>query len=120
MMGGYAKRALSTTDYAGISFTISALFVSYKTSIVCHHCCSFCVVHSPSLDYQHVPRARQCLLLPTATRIWKIGATEVAMRLGDTTDAHLISRHNNYITLGCDRDSVLSGDCWGESFSASL
>ena len=37
--------------------------------------------------------ARYDLVLPSATRVRKIGATEVAMRLGDTTDTHLVTRH---------------------------
>lgn len=33
------------------------------------------------------------VMLPNASRVWKIGATEAAMHLGDSTETQLVTRH---------------------------
>ena len=51
------------------------------------------------------------LVLPSATRVRKIGATSVALRLGDLSKAHLVTRHQTSLALCSYRESVLPSHC---------
>ena len=94
---GYAKLILSTTDYARI--------VQYKSTVrpVQDVQCSpllfiLCGAQPLSRLSTRIKRfgERHGRVLPSATRVRKIGATEVAMKMGDSADAHLVTRHMSH------------------------
>lgn len=110
---GYAKLVLNTTDHARVlqyKATVRKFQDVDSSPLLFVMCGGQCLTKLSNCIQRF--GERRGLLLPTAMKVRQIGSTEVAMHLGDTTDAHLITRHIAHSAATESRYyQAIVGDC---------